>query len=163
MELFNLQVVALIGMSLMLVVIGVWSARFAAARFVMLGLFSGMIGVTFGASTKLLGQAKPVGLEWFAPQAEEAVIVNGYLMEGRGIFLTVIWENNEPQLYVLPWDLDAAQQLQNAMSEADENGTQAKMRMPMRDVSERDEAVFYAPPQPELAPKKVPEPGIRLG
>ena len=163
MELFNLQIVALVGITLTLALVGIWSARLAAARLVMLILFGGTIGVVFGASSNLLGQAKPVTLEWLGPQTAEAVILSGHLIEGRGIFLTVIRDNHEPKLYVLPWDLEIAEQLQQAMSQAEENGTQAMMRMPLHDLSQREEALFYAPPQPEPAPKKVPDSGIQLG
>ncbi|MGI9332448.1 MAG: hypothetical protein ACR2RL_04750 [Gammaproteobacteria bacterium] len=164
MELFNLQIVALTSISLLLVLVGIWSARMGAARLIMLGLFAGTIGVVFGASSNLLGQARPVALEWLAPQVEEAVILSGHLMEGHGIFLTVVWDDNEPQLYVLPWDIQTAQQLQKALMEAEENGTEAKMRMPLHNnLAQHDDMLFYAPPQPQPVPKKVPSPGIRLG
>jgi len=48
-----------------------------------------------------------------------------------------------------------AQQLQNAMREAEENGTGLRMRLPFENSLDMREPKFYALPQPALPPKDV--------
>ena len=163
MELFNLNIAALIVLGLALVLVGIGAARNGTARLAMLGLFLTLVGTIFGASAGLMGQAKPVSVAWLEPQVDEAVVISGHLMEDRGIYLTLLWDQQAPRLYVLPWDRKTAEQLQQALSEARESGTQAKMRRPFKDMTQREEPTFYAAPQPEPPAKEVPDAGVRLG
>lgn len=165
MEYFNLQIASLTLGSLGFALIGLWSARNGRARLLLLGLFSALLGIIFSASASLMGRAKPIEFGWLQPQAEAANIISGHLLEGRGIYLTINWDGEEPLLYVMPWDQKTAQQLLEALAEAEQNGTQAKMKMPVgkTQISQNDEAPFYAPPQPQPAEKALPEEGIRLG
>jgi len=62
-------------------------------------------------------------------------------------------ESSEPCAYVLPWSLQAAQQLQEAMSQAEADGTAVRMTMPFESSLEDREPMFYAVPQPAMPPK----------
>ena len=163
MEMFNLQVVSIVLIGLGLALVGIWSARYGRARLLMLGLFCSLLGVVFSASASLMGRAKPVELTWLEPHSPQAQIISGHLMENRGIFLTLSWGDAEPRLYVLPWDQKTAQQLLDAMAEAEQNGTQAMVKMPLQKISKNDdEAPFYAEPQRPPAQKQTPTAGIKL-
>ena len=163
MTVFNSLIIGLIATALSLALIGIWSARTGAARLVMVGLFALLIGLFFSGSASLLGRAKPVAFAWFDHNAREATVLNGHLLEDRGIYLTLTWEDTEPQLYVLPWDQELAQQLQDAMAKAEQNGTRTKMRLPINQTTLKEEPVFHAMPQPRLPEKQVPKQGMRLG
>jgi hypothetical protein len=54
---------------------------------------------------------------------------------------------------VLPWSLQAAQQLQEAMSQAEADGTAVRMTMPFESSLDDSEPMFYAMPQPAMPPK----------
>ena len=164
MELLNVQIASLMLIGLALVLIGIWSARHGGARVAMLTLFTALLVQVYSSSASLLGRAKPMQLEWLQPQIAEVTILNGYLIEQEGIFLTLVWSDVPPRLYVMPWDENTAQQLQQAMQDAEQSGTEVKMRMPFeQQKAEQQEPVFYALPQQKLPDKPKPEQGIRLG
>lgn len=163
MEILTVQIAGLLLIGLVLVLVGVWSAQHGAARLLMVGLFASLIVFAFGATASLLGRAKPVAVEWLAPQVEEATILSGHLIERQGIYLTLVWGEGEPRLYVLPWDQQTAEQLQQALSEAERNGTQTMMKRPFETSQDEQEPLFYAQPQQPLPDKPVPQLGLRLG
>lgn len=163
METLTVQIAGLLSVGLVLVLIGLWSARHGVARLLMVGLFTGLMALVFSGSSSLLGRPKPVALEWLQPRAEEATILSGHLIEHRGIYLTLVWGDSEPRLYVMPWDQQAAEQLQQALSEAEQNGTQTMMKRPFEANQDEQQPLFYALPQPKLPDKPVPQQGLRLG
>ena len=147
-----------------LALLGASFSRHGLARLAIIGVFGGLIVATFGSSASLLGRAKPVALEWLQPQVEEATVISGHVVEDEGIFLTLVWADSEPRLYRLPWSDELAEQLQQALSDAEENGTEARMRRPFEaDPKVEEEPLFYASPQPSLPEKAAPNQGIRLG
>jgi hypothetical protein len=163
MEIFTLKVAILLIIALLLTLVGIYSARHGTARLVMVLAFTIMTGMVFDSAANLLGRAKPVAFEWLQPQVEEATILSGHLMENQGIYLTLVWDGSEPYLYVLPWDKRTAEQLQEALSQAEQNGTHAMMRQPFEQLSQPSQQLFYAQPQPALPDKPEPAAGIRLG
>ena len=163
MEILTIQIAALLIVGLVLVLVGLWSARYGLARLLMVALFAGMMGCVFASATSLLGRPKPVTAEWLAPEVDEATILSAHMVEPQSIYLTLVWGDGEPRLYVMPWDQQAAEQLQQALTEADENGTQAMMKHPFENTQDKQEPLFYAQPQPRLPDKAIPQQGIRLG
>ena len=59
----------------------------------------------------------------------------------------------EPIAYVLPWNMETAKQLQQAMHQAEADGTVVRMRRPFESDRDPNESLFYAEPQPALPPK----------
>ena len=81
------------------------------------------------------------------------------MREGEGIFLWLqLVDLVEPRSYVLPWSQELAQQLQDALCEAEENGTAVQMRLPFEPSIDNREPKFYAMPQPAFPPKDRGEP-----
>lgn len=70
--------------------------------------------------------------------------------EGR-ILLWLQVATCEPTAYELPWTAQMAQQVQEAIEDAEKNGTQAKLRY--EPSLDRLEPKAYADPQPALPPK----------
>jgi hypothetical protein len=64
----------------------------------------------------------------------------------------------EPRAYVLPWNRDTAERLQQAQREAQQQGGDVRMRLPFEPSLDDREPQFYAPPQPALPPKDYAEP-----
>ncbi|GBD44284.1 hypothetical protein HRbin40_01769 [bacterium HR40] len=134
--------------------IAVWAPRRPTVKFVATGLALAFVLVGWLALADLLSRPKPVSLEWWQKRAEEATVIAGTLREGRGIYLWLrLAGSDEPRAYVLPWSRDLAQQLQQALAEAEERGGEVRMRLPFEPSWDDREPKFYALPQPALPPK----------
>lgn len=163
MEIFSVQIAILLVLGLLLVMIGVWTSANGLARLSMVGIFVLFIGLIFTSSSNLLGRPKPVALEWLAPKVKEATVLSGHMVENEGIYLTLLWADSNPRLYVLPWDQQTAEQLQQALREGEQNGTEVKIKQPFEPSEDDSEPLFYASPQQKPADKPQPEQGLRLG
>jgi hypothetical protein len=141
--------------TLLLLWVGLRWARSAVARVVMVLLFAMLLPLAYAAPAALLGRAKPVSLEWINTQVPEAKVLSATFVEGQAIFLTLLWQE-EPNLYQLAWDPRMAEQLQEAMRDADRQGTQPMMRLPFERSWDNHEPRFYALPQPKEPDKAVP-------
>ena len=110
--------------------------------------------VAYAALADLLSKPKPVGLEWWNATAEEATVLGSTMREGEGIFLWLQMNGvAEPRSYVMPWDQELAQQLQDAMEQAQEQDSGVRMRLPFEESLDPDKPKFYALPQPALPDK----------
>lgn len=123
-----------------------WQRATSATTFLVL------IAVVYGGSVELLSRPKPLRLEW--RQAAEAKVLGASLREGEGIYVWLQMTGaDEPRAYVLPWDMQMAQQLQEAMKEGQTNGTDVQMSMPFDPGLDDREPKFYAAPQQALPDK----------
>ncbi|MCB2054898.1 MAG: hypothetical protein KDE35_11735 [Geminicoccaceae bacterium] len=110
--------------------------------------------LTWAAMSELLSKPKPVDLEWWAEETEEATVLGSTMREEKGIFLWLQLDQlDEPRSYVLPWSRQLAQQLQEALDEAAESETAVRMRLPFESSLDDREPRFYAMPQPAMPPK----------
>jgi hypothetical protein len=118
-------------------------------RAISVGIFLALVAVIYGGASELLGRPKPLWLEWRS--ADKAQVVSAVPVENQAIYLWItVPASPEPRTYVLPWSQEAAQQLQNAMNEAEADGTQVEMAMALAGDPDHAEPVFYAKPQPPL-------------
>lgn len=119
--------------------------------------------LAYAAMLHLLSKPKPVHLEWWQAHAEEATVLGSSLREGQGIYLWLqMVDLLEPRSYVLPWSQELAQQLQEALRQAEENGTAVQMRLPFEPSLDNREPKFYALPQPAFPPKDRHDPAPDL-
>jgi hypothetical protein len=129
-----------------------------AGRAVAATVFVLLTAVVYGGGVELLGRPKPLHLEWRA--AAEVRVVGAVPVENESIYLWLtLPDQAEPRAYVLPWSLQAAQQLQAAMSDAEANGTGVRMAMPFDPDLDDREPMFYAMPQPALPQKDYRDTG----
>ena len=134
--------------------IAVWAPRKLVAKLVALALFAALLPLGFAGWSDLLSRPKPVTLEWLYGKQDEATVLAGSFEEGRGIFVWLQIDGaEEPRAYSLPWSQEQAQQLQQAMRDAQSNGTGVRMRTPFEPTLDPREPRFYATPQPALPPK----------
>ncbi|MGF1476316.1 MAG: hypothetical protein ACFB6S_12200 [Geminicoccaceae bacterium] len=137
-----------------LALIAIWSPKAFSVKLLAVTNAVMLLPVGYVGLAGLLSKPKPVALEWFMTEATEAEVVGSRLAEGKGIFLWLqLPELEEPRAYVLPWDQETAEQLQQAMKEAEENNNGLRMRMPFEPSLDDREPRFYAMPQPALPPK----------
>jgi len=78
-------------------------------------------------------------------------------MSGSFLWLQLL-ETAEPRSYVLPWNRDLAEQLQETARKAEEDNTQLQMRLPFEPSLDELEPKFYAQPQPAAPPKDLHRP-----
>jgi hypothetical protein len=125
-------------------------------RTVSVNIFVLLIGVVYGGSIELLGRPKPLRLEW--RHAADAQVVSAVPVENEAIYVWLIMPgSSEPCAYVLPWSVAVAQQLQEAMSQAEADGAAVRMAMPFESSLDDREPMFYAMPQPAMPPKDYQE------
>jgi hypothetical protein len=138
--------------------IAVWAPRRLPVKvcaLIVAGLF---MPLAYAGLTDLMSRPKPVSMEWWLANAEEATVIAAVPEEGRRIFLWLALNGiDEPRAYVMPWSREAAQQLQDAQEQAAEEGGEVRMRMPFERSLEDTERMFYAEPQP--APPAKPDEG----
>lgn len=118
----------------------------------------GFAGAVY-ALPNFLALPKPVGLEWWHANAEEATVLAASLQEDEAIYLWLLLRGvDEPRAYALPWSRDLAEQLQAAQREAEESQTKVQMRLPFEDSLDDREPKFYATPQLQLPAKDADQP-----
>ena len=79
-------------------------------------------------------------------------------IENEAIYVWLVMPGaTEPCAYVLPWSLEAAQQLQDAMNQAEADGTGVRMGIPFEASLDDREPMFYAMPQPAMPAKDYPD------
>jgi hypothetical protein len=143
----------------LLSLISIWAPRRLAIKSTALTTAVLFLPVSYAALVDLLSKPKPVDLEWWLSEAAEAEVLASRLVEDEAIYLWLqLPDLSEPRAYVLPWDRASAEQLQEAMREAEQQGSGVQMRVPFEPSLEDREPRFYAQPQPALPPKDVVEP-----
>ena len=113
-----------------------------------------LLAASYLAGTALLGQPKPARLALLESASDEAVVVASLNVEGKAIYLWLILpDTNIPRAYSLPWSLETAEALRQAQVQAENNGTEVRMRTPFRQSEGGTMQQFYAPPQAPMPPK----------
>ena len=139
--------------------IGIAAPRRLAIKVTALATAVLFLPVAYASLVALLSKPKPVDLEWVLSDTTEAEVVASRLVEDRGIYLWLLLPDVfEPRAYVLPWDRTSAEQLQQALRQAEQQGSAVQMRLPFEPSLEDREPKFYALPQPALPPKDLVQP-----
>jgi hypothetical protein len=143
----------------LLSLIGIWAPRRLAIKGAALTTAVLFLPVSYAALVDLLSKPKPVDLEWWQGNAAEAEVLASRLVEDQAIYLWLQLPGVvEPRAYALPWNRARAEQLQQAMREAQQQGGGVRMRLPFEPSLEDRAPKFYAQPQPALPPKDVVQP-----
>jgi hypothetical protein len=121
-------------------------------------LYVVLLGMVYVGSTELMSRPKPMRLEWRNP--EQATVIAANLRENEAIYVWLAIEGqDEPRAYALPWNQETAQQLQQAMAQAQDGGTDLMMSMPSESGMDDREPKFYAAPQPAMPEKDYSDTG----
>lgn len=141
-----------------LAAISIWAPRRLSVKLLAMACAAALLPLGYSAFVSLLSKPKPVEMAWFETRADEAVVLGNAMREGEGIYLYLMLPNQiEPRSYVLPWNRDMAQQLQDAAREAGEQG-ELRMRQPFEPSLDPDQPKFYALPQPKTMDKGGEQP-----
>jgi hypothetical protein len=121
-------------------------------------LFVVLIAVVYAGSVEMLSLPKPQHLEWRDPAKARVLAAN--ISEGKAIYVWLqLGDSPEPRSYVLPWNMQMAQQLQKAMRESQQGGAKVEVTRPFRSrpraADDPGKPVFYAEPQPPPPPKSI--------
>ncbi len=98
--------------------INVKTTQSTSVRFFTVGLF--VLAMIFSIITPIafLSMPKPTELEWLDRNVKEAKVLHAEIKEGEAIYLLLAWED-QIRFFVLGWNIDFAQQLQEALAEAE--------------------------------------------
>lgn len=152
--------VALLSISALLASITIWSHRRVSIRTGAVVLTALFIPIAYVGITELLSQPKPMQHEWFKRHVDEATLLGVSVREGEAIYLWLRLDDSlEPRYYVLPWQQQLAEKLQNIVDEAIRDGAAVVISEPfsrqsydnLGDMNMR----IIRPPQP---PAKLPSP-----
>lgn len=164
----DLAVMFLFGIMAIFALILTWVSishvRSLLFRTILVVLFASFLPLGYVSLAELLGRPKPISLIWLKSRIisdvkELDAEVLGYtLIEDKGIYLYLrLPDRKEPLSVVLPWSLNLAKKLKKGMRGAASKGTTLRVKLPYENSLDRNERMFYEPPQPMLPLKQVPE------
>jgi hypothetical protein len=146
--------VALVALALGLIALHGAAGR--GLRAIVFGLLALLLGTSYVAGERVLGNARPVAFEML-PAEKEAQVLFARAIEEQGIYMLLSAEQ-APVYYRLPWDEETANQLRGALEQAERDQTALMYRFaPSLDDHE---SPFYAMPQPAMPDKAPPEEGL---
>ena len=138
--------------------IAIWAPRRLLIKGAALATTTLLLPLAYTSMVDLLSRPKPVDLEWWQ-NAEEATVLGSQIQEDEAIHLWLqLPDLAEPRAYVLPWNRDTAERLQEALRAAEQQGGDVRMRLPFEPSLDDRTPQFYALPQPALPPKDYAEP-----
>lgn len=147
----------------MLASIAIWAPRALPVRAGAVICAVLFMPLAYAGLNDLLSRPKPVAMEWWLSEAEEATVLGSQMREGESLYLWLqLPAEAEPRAYRLPWSQQMAQQLQQAIEQAERNGTEARMRLPFEPTLDGREPKFYATPQPAMPPKDLARPPAQV-
>ena len=152
---------ALLGVVTLLATIAIWSRRRTTVRTLAVVLTALFIPIGYLGVTELLSQPKPMQHEWFKRHVDEATLLGVSINEGQAIYLWLRLDDSlEPRYYVLPWQQQLAEKLQNLIDEAIRDGASVTISNPFARKSFDDlgsmNMQIVRPPQPPMKPPSPP-------
>lgn len=143
-----------------LAAISIWAPRRLWLKITAIAITGLLSASAYASYADLLSKPKPVSLEWAQRQIGEATVLAASLRENEAIYLWLEFEGaKSPRAYALPWSQEAAEQLQKAMREAEEQGSGVQMTTPFETDREPTEMMFHATPQQALPQKRADSDG----
>jgi hypothetical protein len=135
-----------------------------ARRGIIVGFFAVILGVLFFGYSDMLGRPKSTRLEVFRASMPDAKVLGSYLKENEGVYLWLQLPGlGEPRYYKLPWDVNVAKSLQNAIAENErQHGSGVGVGQPFERGLSREDPKFYALPQPKLPDKPGESPPVTV-
>lgn len=153
--------ITLLSVIALLASIAIWSHRQTLVRTAAVVLTALFVPIGYLGVTQLLSQPKPMHHEWFKRHVDEATLLGVSMREGEAIYLWLRLDDSlEPRYYVLPWQQQLAEKLQNVIDEAIRDGASVTISDPFSRKSFDDlgsmNMQIIRPPQPPLKPPSPP-------
>lgn len=116
-------------------------------------LFLLLSASTFAVGFAAIGLPRPMFV-WDRLILDEARIISALPVEDQAIYLWLeVPGKSEPIVYSIPWSIEAAKSLQQAMREGESTGSGAVMTFESEGGLDDQDPKFYAMPQPANPPK----------
>ena len=153
---------SLLGVTALLASIAIWSPRRTPVRTLAVVLTALFVPIGYLGVTELLSQPKPMQHEWFKRHVDEATLLGVSLSEGQAIYLWLRLDDSlEPRFYVLPWQQQLAENLQNLVDEAIRDGASITISNPFARKAFDDlgsmNMQIVRPPQLPMKPPSPPQ------
>ena len=143
---------------------GICAPRLLWMKVAALAVSATSLPMVYLALAELLGQPKPIDLEWWHSKAAEATVVGSIMREGEGIDLWLqLPGSSQPRAYTMPWSVPLAEQLEAAKRTLEGKDGTLKMKFPFEPTLDDREPKFYAMPQPAPPPKNPGPSDVRPG
>lgn len=144
-----------------LATIAIWSQRRTPVRTLAVIMTALFIPIGYLGVTELLSQPKPMQHEWFKRHVDEATLLGVSVREGEAIYLWLRLDDSlEPRYYVLPWQQQLAEKLQNLIDEAIRDGASVSISDPFSRKSFDNlgslNMRIVRPPMPPMKPPSPP-------
>jgi hypothetical protein len=144
-----------------LATIAIWSQRRTPVRTLAVIMTALFIPIGYLGVTELLSQPKPMQHEWFKRHVDEATLLGVSVREGEAIYLWLRLDDSlEPRYYVLPWQQQLAEKLQNLVDEAIREGASVRISDPFSRKAFDDlgslNMRIIRPPMPPMKPPSPP-------
>ena len=143
----------------LLATIAIWSQRRTPIRTFAVILTALFVPIGYLGLSELLSQPKPMQHEWFKRNVDEATVLGVSVREDEAIYLWLRLDDSlEPRYYVLPWQQQLAEKLQNLVDEAIRDGAAVTISDPFsRNAAENLGSNLHIVRPPTL-PMKPPSP-----
>ncbi len=152
------------GVAAALAAIAIWAPRPTRVRVVALSIAALFIPVVYAQSIEMLSKPKPASFEWYERGADTAELLGVSFAEGQAIYLWLrIPGAFEPRSYVIPWNLQLAEKLEDAVDGAIRSRSTIILKKPFyrRSLEEWGDLNVEIKPPP-LPPLKRPAPPARV-
>jgi hypothetical protein len=152
---------SLVGVAAVLAYIAIRTPRATPIRVAAVVITALFIPIAYLSLSDLLSKPKPMEHEWFKRHVDEAIVLGVSLQEGEAIYLWLRFDQSlEPRYYVLPWQTQLAEKLENLIDEAIEKEATVKLKNPFARKSFDDlgnlNLEIVLPPQPPLKAPRLP-------
>lgn len=149
---------AAIGIAALLASIAIWAPRKTPIRVLALGAMTLFIPVVYTQFVGLLSKPKPVEWEWFDRDVERAEVLSVSFDEGKTIYMWLRLEGFiAPRFYSFPWRQRDAEDLEDAMEQANRTRSNVIIKNPFsrKSLEERGGVTVEIIP-PAMPPLKKP-------
>jgi len=150
---------ATIGIAALLGSIAIWAPRKTPIRVLALAAMTLFLPVAYTQFVALLSKPKPVAWEWIDRDVDKAEVLSVSFDEGKKIYIWLRLNGSiEPRFYSLPWRQQYAEDLEDAMEQANRTQSTAIMTEPFskRSLEERGGITVEIIP-PASPPLKRPQ------
>jgi len=128
--------------------IAIWSPRSLPLKIGALICATAFLPLGYFGLNDILSRPKPVLLETVHKDIEQVQVLSSIMKENEAIYLWLqLPEVEEPRSYELPWSEETAKQLHKAQQDAEQTGTEVKMKKPFEKTMDTEDPIFYAAPQ----------------
>lgn len=155
---------ATVGTAALLASIAIWAPRETPIRVLALAAMALFMPIAYAQFVGLLSKPKPVAWAWIERDVEKAEVLSVSFDEGKAIYMWLRLDGMiEPRFYSLPWRQQDAEDLEDAMEQANRSRSTVIIKDPFskRSLEERGgiSVEIIAPPTP---PMKNPSPPPRV-